>query len=331
MSIPEIMPVIEIVKPGGPEVLQLGTRPTPIPKKKEVLIEVRACGISRPDCLQRRGLYPPPAGVTDIPGLEVAGVVVAAGYGVKQWRRGDFVCALVSGGGYAQYCVAPSDQCLPKPKVFSWEEAASLPECFFTVWLNLMQLGRLKEGETILVHGGSSGIGMAAIQVAKWAGAKVIITAGTDEKCQACLDIGADHAINYKAQDFVKVVETLTAQHGVNVILDMVGGSYFARNITCLAPYGRLLQIALQSGFEATLDLRQFMLKDLTIKASRLRPRTAAQKAKIAQQLYRSLWPSLEKGKIKPVIDRIYPFSQASEAHEYMESGKHIGKIVLSV
>jgi NADPH2:quinone reductase len=326
------MQAIEIKQPGGPEVLVPTQRPDPVPKAGELLIKVSASGVNRPDVLQRKGLYPMPPGVSDLPGLEVAGTVAAgsasdlAAAGLK---LGDRVCALVAGGGYAQLCVAPAGQCLPVPKGLSDIEAASLPETFFTVWQNVFQNARLKTGETLLVQGGSSGIGVAAIHLAKAIGAEVIVTAGSDEKCVACLTQGADHAINYKTQDFVAEAKTLTKGRGVDVVLDMVGGEYIAREIECLAEDGRIAVIAVQGGTQAQLDVGALLRKRLSIIGSTLRPRSVAYKTVIAKELREQVWPRIEAGKIKPVIYKVFPASQAAQAHALMESSVHVGKIVL--
>ncbi len=327
------MQAIEIKQPGGPEVLVPTERPDPVPKAGELLIKVSASGVNRPDVLQRKGLYPMPPGVSDLPGLEIAGTVAAgsvtdlAATGLK---IGDRVCALVAGGGYAQLCVAPAGQCLPVPKGLSDIEAAALPETFFTVWQNVFQNARLKTGETLLVQGGSSGIGVAAIHLAKAIGVEVIVTAGSDEKCVACLAEGADHAINYKTQDFVAEVKALTKGRGVDVVLDMVAGDYVAREIECVADDGRIAVIAVQGGTKATIDMGSVLRKRLSIIGSTLRPRSVAYKAVIAQELREQVWPRIEAGKIKPVIYKVFPAAQAAQAHALMESSVHVGKIVLN-
>jgi putative PIG3 family NAD(P)H quinone oxidoreductase len=326
------MRAIEIKQPGGPEVLVPCERADPLPKAGELLIKVSASGVNRPDVLQRKGLYPMPPGVSDLPGLEIAGTVAAgsatdlAAAGLK---IGDRVCALVAGGGYAELCVAPAGQCLPVPAGLSDVEAASLPETFFTVWQNVFQNAQLKTGETLLVQGGSSGIGVAAIHLAKAIGAEVIVTAGSDEKCVACLAQGADHAINYKTQDFVAELKTLTKGRGVDVVLDMVAGDYVAREIECLADDGRIAVIAVQGGTKATLDMGAVLRKRVSIIGSTLRPRSVAYKTVIAQQLREQVWPRIEAGKIKPVIYKVFPAEQAAQAHALMESSVHVGKIVL--
>ncbi len=325
------MKVIEITRPGGPEVLVVAQRPVPKPAANEVLIKVKAAGINRPDCAQRQGTYPPPPGASDLLGLEVSGEVVEIGSGVKRWHKGDPVCALVSGGGYAEYVVAPEGQCLPIPYDLDFTHAAALPETFFTVWTNVFESGQLKKGETILVHGGSGGIGTTAIQLAHQMGAKVITTVGKESAVKPCQELGADRVIQYKKEDFVTVVKEATDGKGVDVILDMVGGEYFARNIECLAPMGRLVQIATLQGTTATFDLRKMMAKRLVITGSTLRPRSVEEKARIAKSLEDHVWPLLNKGRLKPVIFKQFKLEQAREAHELMESSAHTGKIVLNV
>ena len=327
------MKAIAITQPGGPEVLQLIERADPVAGAGECLIRVQAYGINRPDVLQRKGAYPPPAGASDLPGLEVAGVVEAgdaqalAEAGLKV---GDAVCALVAGGGYAELCVAPVVQCLPVPKGWSMAEAASLPETFFTVWSTVFERARLQPGESLLVHGGSSGIGVTAIQIAKALGSTVLVTVGTADKAKACLALGADVAINYREQDFVEAVKAATGGRGVDVILDMVAGSYVARNVQCLADDGRAVIIAVQGGVKAEFDAGQVLRRRLTITGSTLRPRPIAFKAGIARALRERVWPLLESRAIAPVIFRQLPASEAAAAHALMESGEHIGKIVLS-
>jgi len=323
------MRVVEISAPGGPEVLRLGERPRPQPGTGEVLIEVAAAGVNRPDVMQRQGKYPPPPGASDIPGLEVAGKIVALGAGAQAFAPGDHVCALVSGGGYAQYCVAPEAQCLPVPTGLSDVEAASLPETFFTVWSNVFDRGGLRPEESLLVQGGSSGIGVAAIQIAAALGSRVFATAGSEEKCAACVRLGAQRAINYRTEDFVAVVKAQTAGRGVDVILDMVGGDYLLRETAALAEDGRLVFINTMAGTKATIDLREIMVKRLTITGSTLRSRPVAFKAQIAHRLQQHVWPLLEVGKVKPVVFRSFSFAQAAEAHALMERSEHIGKIVL--
>jgi NADPH2:quinone reductase len=332
------MRVIEIKEYGAPEMLVPATRPDPaLPGAGtgEVLIRVLAAGINRPDVLQRKGFYPVPPGASDIPGLEVAGEIIGGdlshadnAFGLK---LGDKVCALVQGGGYADLCIAPIAQCLPSPKGFTDQEAAALPETFFTVWSNVFMRGQLAEGETLLVQGGSSGIGVAAILIAKAMGHKVFVTAGTDEKCAACLKLGADLAINYKTQDFVEEVKKATDGKGVNVILDMVTGEYVQREIDCLADDGRIVIIANQGGSKAEVSTNQILRRRLTITGSTLRPRPVAFKKQVAQQLHAHIWPFLEAGKFKPVIYKTFPMEQAAAAHALMESSEHVGKIVLTV
>lgn len=325
------MRAIEIERPGNPEVLTLGERVRPEPAAQEVLIEVYAAGINRPDCAQRQGTYPPPPGASDILGLEIAGKVIACGAKVQRWKVGDEVCALISGGGYAEYAVAPEGQCLPIPTGFTLTEAAALPETLFTVWTNLFESGRLQKGETVLVHGGSGGIGTTAIQMAKMFGARVFTTVGKQEAVASCQQLGAERVILYKDEDFVSVVKSLTADQGVDVILDMVGGDYFNRNMEALAPLGRLVQIATLHGTKVELDLRKMMSKRLTLTGSTLRARSVAEKSRLAQALEKHVWPLLNEGKYKPVIYRTFPLEQAREAHELMESSAHTGKIVLEV
>ena len=326
------MQAIEIKQPGGPEVLVPTQRPDPAPKAGELLIAVSASGVNRPDVLQRRGLYPMPPGVSDLPGLEVAGTVAggaAEDLAAAGLKIGERVCALVAGGGYAQRCVAPAGQCLPGPRALSDIEAAALPETFFTVWQNLFQNARLARGETLLVQGGSSGIGVTAIHLAKAFGATVIVTAGSDDKCAACIAQGADHAINYKTQDFVAEVKRITAGRGVDVVLDMVGGDYLPREVQCMADDGRIAVIAVQGGTKATLDIGALLRKRLAIIGSTLRPRTVAYKTVIARELRERVWPLIEAGTVKPVIHTVLPAAQAAQAHALMESSVHVGKIVL--
>jgi len=321
---------IEISQPGGPEVLKPAERPDPVPGPGEVLIRVAAAGVNRPDVLQRRGNYPPPPGASDIPGLEVAGTVAAVGAGVEGWRTGDAVCALVSGGGYATMCVAPAPQCLRVPATLDLVAAAAIPETFFTVWTNVFDRGRLQAGETALFHGGTSGIGTTAIQLATARGATVFATAGSDEKVRACEALGARHAINYRTQDFVGVIREMTGRAGVNLILDIMGGSYLDRNLAALAVEGRLVQIGLMGGESASLDLRRVLGRRLTITGSTLRPRSVAEKGQIAAALAREVWPLLEAGTIKPIVFKTFPLAEAAAAHRLMESSEHVGKIVLT-
>jgi putative PIG3 family NAD(P)H quinone oxidoreductase len=325
------MLAIEINGKGGPEVLRPVERPLWHPGPGEVLIRVFAAGVNRPDVLQRRGMYPPPPGASDIPGLEVAGEIETTGDGVTEWRGGDRVCALVSGGGYAEYCVAPAPQCLPIPKGMDPVAAAALPETFFTVWTNVFDRGRLQAGETALFHGGASGIGTTAIQLAAARGARVFATAGSDEKCRACEDLGAERCINYHTEDFVEVVNTITDGRGVDLILDIIGGDYAPRNLAALAQDGRLVQIGLMGGTTATVDLNRIMRRRLTITGSTLRPRSVEEKGDIATALLDQVWPLLDEGRVRPVVYRTFPLREAAEAHRLMESGEHIGKIVLVV
>ncbi len=323
------MRAVEISQPGPPDVLKLVERPDPVPGRGEVLILVAAAGVNRPDVLQRRGMYPPPPGASDLPGLEVAGFVDALGEGVTEWRVGDRVCALVSGGGYATLCVAPALQCLPVPAGLDLVKAAAIPETFFTVWTNVFDRGRLRAGETALFHGGSSGIGTTAIQLAAARGARVLATAGSDEKCRACERLGAERAINYRTEDFVDVIKHLTSARGVDLILDIVGGDYIARDLAALAIEGRLVVIGFMGGDTATIDFRRVLGRRLTITGSTLRPRSVEEKGQIAAALRREVWPLLDSGKVTPVIDRTFPLEDAAAAHRLMESGEHVGKIVL--
>jgi putative PIG3 family NAD(P)H quinone oxidoreductase len=322
------MRAIEISTPGGPEVLRMVERPTPAPGSGELLVRVEAAGVNRPDILQRLGQYPPPPGISDLPGLEVAGTVSAVGPDVSRWREGDSVCALVAGGGYAEYCVVPEPQALPLPRGFRPGEAAAIPETFFTVWTNLFDRGKLTEGETVLIHGGSSGIGTTAIQLARAFGATVLATAGSDAKCAACERLGA-RAINYRTADFVQVTREFTGAKGVDVILDIVGGDYLQKNIECLAMHGRLIQIGLLGGSRAEINLRPLMQKRLTLTGSTLRTRSVAEKGAIARDLEARVWPLLASRQVAPLIDRTLPLGDAAEAHRLLESGEVIGKIVL--
>ncbi len=325
------MKCIEISKPGGPEVLLPAEREKPSPKANEILVKVAAAGVNRPDILQRMGLYAVPPDASDLPGLEIAGEVAACGPGVTMWKPGDKVCALVHGGGYAEYCVTPEVQALPVPKGLSATEAASLPETFFTVWSNIYDRGGLKPGESLLVQGGSSGIGVTAIQIAAALGNRVFATAGSDEKCAACVRLGAEKAFNYRTQDFQAEVKAATDGKGVNVILDMVGGDYVPKELKCLADEGRLVFIAFLRGPKTELDIGEVMRRRLTITGSMLRPRPVAFKGAIANSLREKVWPLIEAGKIKPVIYKTFPLAEASEAHKLMESSLHIGKIVLTL
>jgi NADPH2:quinone reductase len=325
------MIAIEITEAGEPEVLKPTERPIPLPADDEVLIKIAAAGVNRPDVMQRRGLYPPPPGTSDIPGLEIAGTIVALGKQVNNLSMGDKVCALVTGGGYAEYCTAPASLCLTIPDGLTFIQAAALPETFFTVWSNVFDRANLIAGETLLVHGGTSGIGTTAIQLAKAFDAKVFITAGSAAKCQFCMELGADAAINYREQDFVQEIEKLTAGHGVDVILDMIGGDYFQRNLKCMTHDARLVQIAVQNGAKAEINLVPIMLKRLIITGSTLRARETAFKAKIAKNLYEQVWPLLKYGQIKPIIHATFSLPDAAKAHALMESSQHIGKIILTV
>ncbi|WP_105533407.1 NAD(P)H-quinone oxidoreductase [Solimicrobium silvestre] len=323
------MRAIEISQPGGPEVLRICERAIPVLRAGEVLIKVHAAGINRPDVFQRKGAYPAPAGASDLPGLEVAGEVVAGELSGSGFALGDMVCALVAGGGYAEYCAAPLAQCLPVPHGFTAVQAAALPETFFTVWSNVFDRAGLTGSETLLVQGGTSGIGVAAIQMATALGHKVIATAGSDEKCRACEELGAIRGINYKTENFEEVVHSLTGGRGVDVVLDMVAGDYVNRELTCMADDGRLVVIALLGGAKAQLDMGAILRRRLTVTGSTLRARSVEFKQVIAQKLHQKIWPLLESGKIKPVIYKTFSFEQASEAHVLMESSEHIGKIVL--
>ena len=329
--LPETMTAIEIVEPGGPEVLKPTERPRPEPELGEILVKVAAAGVNRPDCMQRAGGYAPPPGASDIPGLEVAGAIVALGDGVAEWNLGDEVCALVSGGGYAEYCVVPAPQALPLPRDFDMTRAAAVPETYFTVWTNVFERGRLDGGERFLIHGGASGIGTTAIQLGVAFGARVFATAGTAEKCAVCEELGAERAINYREEDFVAVIDELTGGEGVDLIVDMVGGDYLERNLAALALEGRLVQIALQHGTSAEINVLPLMVKRLTFTGSTLRPRSVEQKAAIATALLENVWPLLNEGRVGPVMDSTFPLAEAAQAHARMESGAHIGKIVLTV
>jgi putative PIG3 family NAD(P)H quinone oxidoreductase len=330
-TVPAMMVAIEAEQPGGPEMLRPVERPVPQPGPGEVLVRVAAAGVNRPDVMQRMGLYPPPPGAPSIPGLEIAGTVVALGDGVDPALLGQPVCALVAGGGYAQYCVAPAAQCLPVPAGLSMVEAAALPETFFTVWSNLFDRGGARAGETALVHGGTSGIGTTAILLGKLFGLSVIVTVGSDEKAAKALEIGADHAIDYRAADFVEEVKRITGDRGVDVVLDMIGGDYVARNITCMAEEGRHVSIAVQRGAKAEIPVWAIMAKRLILTGSTLRARPVAFKAAIADALRDKVWPHLESGGLRPVIDTVLPLEAAADAHRRMESSEHIGKIVLEV
>ena len=331
-TLPATMNVIEISQPGAPEVLKQATRPVPLPGMAEVLIEVKAAGINRPDLLQREGNYAPPPGITDIPGLEVAGRVAAVGLGVRHTKVGDEVCALLAGGGYASYCVAPEPQILPVPKGLTMVEAASIPESFFTVWTNVFDRAHFQPGETILIHGGASGIGTTAIQLTHALGARqIFVTAGTDEKCRACEALGATRSINYKTTDFVKSIKEMTGGRGVDVVLDMVGGDYIQKNLSALAVGGRLVNIAFLKGATAEVNFAAVMLKRLIVTGSTLRSRPIEEKGAIAAELRNKVWPLLASGKVKPVIYRTFALSDAAGAHRLMETSEHTGKIVLTV
>ncbi len=328
MSLPEMMRAVEITQPGGPEVLQLCQRPRPAPAHGEILIRLHYAGVNRPDLLQRAGSYAPPPTASDLPGLEGAGEVVAVGTGVDQWAVGDLVCALLPGGGYADYVCCPASHALPVPAGMDLPQAACLPETFFTVWSNVFMRGGLQAGERFLVHGGSSGIGTTAIQLAHQFGARVFATAGSEEKCAACLELGAEQAINYRSADFVA---EMRAQGGANLILDMVGGDYIARNLRALADEGRLVQIAFLQGAKVELNFAAIMMRRLTVTGSTLRPQSDLAKAEIAEQLLTKVWPLLDAGRIAPVMDSEFPLSGSAAAHERMQAGAHIGKIVLKV
>ncbi|HET9340988.1 MAG TPA: NAD(P)H-quinone oxidoreductase [Casimicrobiaceae bacterium] len=330
-DIPSTMRHIAMREPGPPDVLAIGEGPVPEPGPNDVLIRVRYAGVNRPDCIQRSGNYPPPPGASPIIGLEVGGVVVATGASVSAWRDGDEVCALTPGGGYAEYCVAPAGHCLPLPAGLSLLEAASLPENAFTVWHNVFERGRLAAGETILIHGGTSGIGYTAIQYAKAFGAKVIATVGSDDKAAFCRKIGADHAINYRTHDFVAEVAAITGKRGVEVILDMVGGDYIARNLRCIAIEGRLVIIAFLHGSRVEVDWMPIMLKRLTVTGSTMRASPVERKVAIAAALRERVWPLYASGRVLPVIHRVFPLAEAAAAHALMESSRHVGKIMLEV
>ncbi|MFN7913835.1 MAG: NAD(P)H-quinone oxidoreductase [Vicinamibacterales bacterium] len=325
------MLAIAIREPGAPVVLVPVEREVPTPGPGEVLIKVQAAGVNRPDVLQRQGRYTPPPGVTDIPGLEVAGTIAGVGAGVDGWREGDPVCALLAGGGYAEYAVAPAPQCLPIPAGLHMLSAAGLPEVMFTVWTNVFERGRLQAGETLLVHGGSSGIGTAAIQLAHARGARVFATAGSDEKCRACERLGAEKGINYRDEDFVAAITSLTGGRGVDVVLDMVGGEYMQRNIDILAVEGRLVQIAQLGGYRSTISTIPILQRRLTITGSTLRPRTVAEKGRIASAVREHVWPLLESGRVRVLVHQTFPLSAAAEAHAMMESSVHVGKLILQV
>jgi putative PIG3 family NAD(P)H quinone oxidoreductase len=331
MPLPAEMRAIEIKHPGGPEVLVPARRPVPRPEAGEVLIRVAAAGVNRPDVLQRQGTYAPPPGTTDLPGLEVAGEIAAIGPETARWKVGDRVTALVAGGGYAEFCAAPGPQCLPIPGKLDMIEAAALPETFFTVWTNVFERGRLKAGERFLVHGGSSGIGTTAIQLARRFGAQVFATAGSADKCFKCRELGASVAIDYKTEDFVQVVERETGGRGIDLILDMVGGDYINRNLQCLAVEGRLVQIAFLKGAKVEVNFASLMMKRQTITGSTLRPRSVGEKGAIARALEERVWPMVAAGEVRPLIHATFPLEGAADAHRLMESSAHLGKIVLKV
>jgi putative PIG3 family NAD(P)H quinone oxidoreductase len=331
MSLPATMTAVEIREFGGPEVLAPTRRPVPTPSAGEILIRVAAAGINRPDVFQRKGGYAPPPGASDLPGLEVAGTVVATGGDVSRWHEGDEVCALLAGGGYAEYAVAPQGQCLPRPSALSMIEAAAVPETFFTVWSNVFERGRLQRGESLLVHGASSGIGTTAIQMGVRWGATVYGTAGTADKCTACERLGATRCVNYRDEDFVAALREATNTRGIDVILDMVAGEYVARNLSLLAEDGRLVQIAVLQGSKATVDAALVMRRRLTYTGSTLRPRPVEEKARIAAALESHVWPWIEAGEVRPQIFRTFPLARAADAHALMESSTHVGKIVLAV
>ena len=328
--IPDVMRVVEIAAPGGPEQLRLASRPTPKPGKDEVLLKVAAAGVNRPDVLQRLGAYPPPPGASDIPGLEIAGTVVAAGHGATH-LVGSRQCALVTGGGYAEYCLAPAGTCLPVPEVLRMTEAAAMPETLFTVWINLFERGFAAEGDRVLVHGGTSGIGTMAIKLGNLFGLEVIVTCGSDEKCAAAIELGAAHAINYRTTDFVDSIRRWTEDKGVAVVLDMVGGDYVPRNLACLADDGRHVSIAFQRGATSEIAIVDVMRRRLTLTGSTLRPRDIAFKAMVRDEIAQTVWPYVEGNRLKPVMDEAFPLEEAAAAHARMEAGDHVGKIVLTV
>ncbi len=330
-NLPQMMTAIEITIPGGPEVLELCQRPVPTPAPGEVLLKVAYAGVNRPDVVQRKGLYPPPPGASDLPGLEVSGTVVEVGEGVDAGETGSRLCALVSGGGYAEYCVARFDQCLAVPASLGMAEAAALPETLFTVWHNVFERAYACEGETILVHGGTSGIGTMAIKLGKLFGLTVMVTCGSDDKCAAAKALGADHAINYATADFVEEVNTITGGQGVHIVLDMVAGGYVPRNLQCLREDGRHVTIAVQGGMVAEINMAQVMMRRLTLTGSTLRARSAEFKALLTQEIYATVWPMVADGQLRPEMDRTFPLAEAAAAHAHMESGDHVGKIVLEV
>ena len=326
--IPDVMRVVEIAAPGGPEQLNLASRPTPKPGKGEVLVKVAAAGVNRPDVLQRMGVYPPPPGASDIPGLEISGRVVAAGQGATH-LIGSKQCALVAGGGYADYCLAPAGTCLPVPEVLRMTEAAAMPETLFTVWVNLFERGFAADGDTVLIHGGTSGIGTMAVKLGSLFGLDVIVTCGSDEKCVAAIELGAAHAINYKTNDFVDAVQRWTEEKGVAVVLDMVGGDYVPRNLACLAEDGRHVSIAFQRGPKAEVSIIDIMRRRLTLTGSTLRPRDLSFKTMVRDEILETVWPYVEGNRLKPAMDEAFPLEEAATAHKRMEAGDHVGKIVL--
>jgi putative PIG3 family NAD(P)H quinone oxidoreductase len=328
-NLPTTMTIVQARQPGGPDVLEPATRAVPAPGSGEVLVKVAAAGVNRPDLMQRLGKYPPPQGASDVLGLELSGVIVALGPNVSRWRAGDRITALVAGGGYAEFAIVPEPQCLPVPRGLSMEEAAALPETFFTVWTNVFERGHLQAGETLLVHGGASGIGTTAIQLARARGARVFATSGSRENCLACERLGAERAINYRTDDFVATVLDATMGRGVDMVLDMVGGDYVSRNLEVLAMDGRLLQIAFLHGPHSDVNLSPLMRKRITFTGSTLRPRTVEEKGAIARALEREVWPLIESGDVRPVLHAVFPLSEASVAHAELEAGHHVGKIVL--
>jgi NADPH2:quinone reductase len=330
MSVPTSMKFVQVTTPGGAEVLKIGTRPTPTPASGEVLVKVAGAGLNRADLMQRAGKYPPPPGASDIMGLEISGTIAALGDGVTGWKIGDPVCALLAGGGYAEYCPVPAPQCLPVPKGLTMIEAAGVPEAVFTVWTNVFDRGQLKAGETFLVHGGSSGIGTTAIQLAKAFGARVFATAGSAEKCAICVKLGAERAINYKTEDYEAVMKEVTGGKGVDVTLDMVGGDYIGKNIAIAKADGRIVSIATQKSVKAEINIGLVMRNRLTLTGSTLRPRPIPEKGAIAQAALKHVWPLIEAGRVKPIIHATFPFADAASAHRLMEGSSHIGKIVLT-
>src|SRR3954470_16348331 len=331
MPVPDRMRFIDMTGTGGPEVMRLVEGPVPQPGDGEGLIRVAAAGVNRPDILQRSGSYPPPPGASPVLGLEVSGTVAARGAGAERWKEGDEICALVPGGGYAEYCVAPGAHCLPVPRGLGLIETAGLPETFFTVWTNVFDRGRLSSGENFLVHGGTSGIGPTALQLARAFGARVLATAGTPEKCAVCVELGAERAIDYRQEDFVAAVKEATGGRGADVILDMVGGPYVEKNLRALAVEVRLVHIAFLQGSKVTLDLVHLMMRRQTITGSTLRPQSIAAKAAITRALHEKVWPLIDAGQVKPVIDRAFPLAEAADAHRLMESSRHVGKILLRI